>query len=489
MKLDTLIRQLPRRSAPLPCVDGGVEVTGVTHDSRAVRPGFVFVAIRGQRDDGHAHAPAAAAKGAVAIIAESPIPLPTPVPVIQVANARRALAAIAATFHGHPSRKLQVTGVTGTNGKTTTCHLIRSIYNASGRKAGILGTIACDTGVRRLPAGMTTPESTDIQALFAEMVANAVPAAVMEVSSHALVQRRVDFIHFHTAVFTQLTRDHLDFHKTMENYRNAKAILFESLGPASTAVLNADDSYSSYFAEHTCAHTLWYGLQRPADVRARVLDAGLNGIHFELITPAGSAQVRSPLAGLHNVANCLAAAAAGLAASIPLDLIVQGLNNAPVVDGRLHPVECGQPFTVLVDYAHTHDALRTVLKAVRRHVKGRVLLVFGAGGDRDKLKRPLMGKVAARMADAAWVTSDNPRSEDPLDIISQILRGAGESHKIHTQPDREQAIREAISAARPGDLVLIAGKGHETVQIFSDHTVPFDDREVARRCLGDLKSN
>ena len=492
MNLARMVRQLSVTQRPLPEYDPMKPVTGVTHDSRDVTAGDVFVAVCGFGLDGHDYAEQAAARGAAAIVVERPLQLAGRVPVFLVRDTRRALAALSDAFHGHPSRRLRVLAASGTNGKTTICQLVRAIIRAAGHKIGVLGTLGYDTGLRVVPAGMTTPDATDTQRYLREMVEEGCAYAAMEVSSHALVQRRVDFVHFFAAAFSNLSQDHLDLHGSMKNYREAKALLFDSLGPASFAVLNAEDKTSLRFAQRANAAVIWYGVEgaraccapvRPPQVRARVHDIGLDGSSFELITPEGAAAVNFRLAGRHNILNALAAAGLALAAGIDTQTIADGLSAAEIVDGRLHAVVCGQPWDCAIDYAHTHHAMQTVLKAVRPHVKGEILLVFGAGGDRDRGKRPKMGRVAERCADTVWLTSDNPRSEDPMDIIREVLSGAQNPERFRVQPDRERAIAEALRAAQENDMVLILGKGHERTQIFKDSVVPFDDREIARRIM------
>jgi len=483
MTLKELLTSLRTETLRLPGETAQQQVAGVAADSRRVQPGFVFVAVRGEKADGHAFARDAVARGALAVVAERPIDLAAACGLAVVREPRAALAALCDAFHGHPSRHLRVTGVTGTKGKSTTCQILRAMIRAAGSDAGLIGTLGYETGRRRVAASMTTPEATDIQAFLAEMVRDGLGYAVMEVSSHSLVQHRVDDVCFAVGVFTQLTAEHLDFHKTLEAYRDAKSLLFQMLEPGACAVLNADDPASDVYARCTAARVVTYGLDRRADYTAEILAGDLNGARYIMHTPSGDVDVDSPLVGKHNVYNALAAAAAARSLGLSVDSVVHGIRQVGVVNGRLDPVRCGQPFDVLIDYAHTHHALEAVLSALRPNVRGRVLVVFGAGGDRDRLKRPKMGDVVSRLADEAWVTSDNPRTEDPDEIIAQICRGASRPERLHVEPDRRQAIRHALDAARPDDLVLIAGKGHESVQIFRDRTVPFDDREVARELL------
>jgi len=483
MQLRSLVRSLPCLHA---CDFGDkatLEIRGIAHDSRRVRAGYIFFALVGTARDGHDYVASAISRGAVAVVAERPVSAAANVPQILVRHTRRALAEVSHRFFGRPSSAMDVVGITGTNGKTSVAHLCRSILRAGGHSCGLLGTIEYDTIRRTLPAGMTTPESMDIHQFLHEMAAEGGRHAVMEVSSHALDQHRTDFVRFAVGVFTNLTQDHLDYHGGMGAYREAKARLFEGLGPRSWAVLNADDPEHDFFAGRSCAGKIRYGLGEGADVRAVIRHASLDGVVFRLISPIGQATVRSSLVGRHNVYNALAAASCGVALGLDLDAIRAGIEEMPPVPGRLERVDCGQPFQVLVDYAHTPDALESVLSSLKDLVPGRLIVVFGAGGARDRKKRPLMGRAVEAKADLAWITSDNPRTEAPQDIIDDILAGITRRMLFRTEPDRGLAIRAALAAALPGDLVLIAGKGHETTQVLRDRAVPFDDREVARAAL------
>jgi len=478
MKLCKVPKILPGVHPPVPEDWAEVEVLGITHDSRRVKPGTVFVAIPGHERDGAGFVEDALARGAVAVISEKPVRVSRAVARFLVSDARRALAALASNFYGKPSRRLHVIGVTGTNGKTTTTYMIRSILEAAGYRCGVLGTIGYETGRRALPASVTTPESVDIQEYLAEMAAEGMDYAAMEVSSHSLCMKRVDFVQFAAAVFTNLSSEHMDYHRTLSAYREAKARLFRSLGPATFAVLNADDKSSAAMAQATYARVIYYGLKNSAEVSACVNESTLDGIRMTLRAPAGEVDVRLPMIGTHNVYNALSAAAVMLALGRDLACIREGLENTPVVPGRLEPVPCGKNCRVLVDFAHTDQALKAVLKSLREITSRRIIVVFGAGGDRDRAKRPRMGRAVELGADAAWITSDNPRSEEPLGIIQEILAGVRDKPRMRIQPDRQAAIAEALDAARPGDLVLIAGKGHERTQRFKDKVIPFDDREA-----------
>ncbi len=467
--------------------DPHLVVTGVTHDSRRVGPGSLFVAIRGMVTDGNAFVEAARKKGALAIVSEAP---PSPGgPWIRVKDARVALAALAAAVFGDPAQHLDLVGVTGTNGKTTTTYLIDAGLRAAGETVGLLGTIEYRIGARQVEASRTTPESSDLQALFREMVEAGCRRAVLEVSSHSLALHRVDGCPFQVAVFTNLTRDHLDFHGDMERYFAAKRLLFDTLlREDGHAILNADDDRCADLARVARGRGWTYSLSRPADLRAEGITLSLAGIRFRVKTPVGVLEVASPLLGRFNVQNLLAALGAGLALGLPAEAVLRGFASLPGVPGRLERVDAGQDFTVIVDYAHTDDALKNLLETVRELSPRRLITVFGCGGDRDRTKRPLMGAVAARLSDVVIVTSDNPRSEPPEAIVEEIKRGmpAGRGAAVHTVVDRREAIAKALEMGREGAAVVIAGKGHEAYQVLRDRTVPFDDRQVARDILNRL---
>jgi len=464
--------------------DESLEVTAVTFDSRRVVPGGLFVAIRGLTRDGLRFAPEAVARGAVAIAAETKPEID--VPWLQVRDAREALGRLAATLLGEPAGALELVGITGTNGKTTTAALLEAALGAAGRRVGLVGTVNHRIAGRAIPAQHTTPESSDLLGLLAEMREAGCDSAVLEVSSHALALKRVQECRFKVAVFTNLTRDHLDFHGDMESYFAAKRELFASLlRPDGWAILNADDPRAEDLAAASRGRVWTYALDGQADVVARDLELGLKGSSFTALTPRGEIALRSPLLGRFNVSNLLAALAAGLALDLPAETLGASLGSFPGVAGRMERVEAGQPFTVIVDYAHTDDALRSLLEAVRELGPRRVITVFGCGGDRDRSKRPLMGAVAARMSDAVVLTSDNPRSEPPEAILDEIQRGMNgrRADDRHVIPDRREAIARALSLAEAGDAVVIAGKGHETQQVLRDRSVPFDDRQVVRDLL------
>ena len=471
-------------------------VTGVVHDSRAVSAGTVFVAIRGQRRDGAEFTAQAIARGAVAIVAEIPAPAGVAVPWIRTADARLALAELSSIQCDHPSERLTVVGVTGTNGKTTITYLLASVFDAADLPCGRIGTVTVRVGP--LPsderdASHTTPESSEVQRLLAEMLSRGCAACAMEVSSHALVLHRVASVRFAAAIFTNLTRDHLDFHGNMQQYFEAKRRLFEMLPPAAPAIVNVDDPRGLELSRSQ-ARVITYGIDRPADVRSGPVRSSLDGLVFDAETPRGPVAIRSPLVGRPNVYNILAVVAAAIGLDLPIPAIEAGIARLECVPGRFQVVSgAADEVRVVVDYAHTDDALKNLLETARALAQGRVVTVFGCGGDRDRTKRPLMGAVAARLSDLVVLTSDNPRSEDPDRIIEEITRGIvppidpGAPKRtvtpLVTSTDRRVAIEQAIRSAHPGDLVLIAGKGHEKYQIIGTRTLPFDDVEVARAAL------
>jgi UDP-N-acetylmuramoyl-L-alanyl-D-glutamate--2,6-diaminopimelate ligase len=475
-------------------------VTGVTYDSRQVKPGAVFVALRGVNADGTRFAPQAIANGAIAVVAETAAPAGVSVPWIQVSNARAALAELAATFYGNPSEELVLVGITGTNGKTTTSYVLASIFEAAGIKCGRIGTIGYRIGARELDAPRTTPEAPELQQMLRGMRAAGCGACVMEVSSHALALRRADSLRFAAGVFTNLTRDHLDFHGDMEAYFGAKRRLFEILPEGAVGVINVDDRRGADLVA-AARRPVTYAIDSAADVRPGPLTFTLDGLEFDIRTPRGTLHARSPLVGRPNAYNILAAAATAMALDLPFSAIETGIARLENVPGRFQVVsDAADDVRVIVDYAHTDDALKNLLETARPLATGRVITVFGCGGDRDRTKRPLMGAVAARLSDLVIVTSDNPRSEDPERILDEIRRGivmpadriAPKGQQKGTPSlaivDRREAIEKAIKDARRGDLVLIAGKGHEKYQVIGDKTLPFDDVEVARAALARRRS-
>lgn len=464
-------------------VPAALSVSGIAYRSDATRPGDVFFCIPGFRRDGHDFAADAVARGAVAIVCERPLGIGVPEVVVPVT--RHALAMAASRFHGEPSRRLAVAGITGTNGKTTTTYLLDSIMRRAGHTTGLIGTVETRIADERQPSARTTPESADLQELLARMVSSGVSAVAMEVSSHAIDLHRVDGMEFAVAAFTNLTQDHLDYHHTLAEYWSVKRRLFTELD-VRERVIDVDDPYGAELAQ-VLDHPWTVGRSAEAAVRATDERPAADATALTLVTPQGNADLLLPLAGAYNVSNALVAAGCGLSLGVPLDTVVEGLAGAPQIPGRLERIDEGQPFTVLVDYAHTPDSLAKAIAAVRAVTPGRVITVFGCGGDRDPEKRPLMGAAAGSSSDVVVVTSDNPRSEDPVGIILSIedgLRGTPAKHSAEV--DRRSAIAQAFAMARPGDAVLIAGKGHEDYQIFADHTIHFDDREVAREELRSL---
>lgn len=476
-----MLSAVPRADLGPPGADP--EIRRVVHDSRRVCPGDLFVAIRGEKADGLAHVPEAIARGAVAVAAETPAPEGVVVPWVRVPQARRTLALAAARLAGDPAEKLVLAAVTGTNGKTTTALLLQSLLARRFGGAAFLGTIGYRIGRRELPADRTTPDAALLQELLAEVVREGISAASMEVSSHALALDRVEGCRFDLAVFTNLTRDHLDFHRDMESYYGAKRRLFDLRKPGAAAVVNAADASGRRLAEEVGGRVVTYSADGPgADLFAESARCDLSGTSFDAVSPpAGRFRVASPLLGRFNVDNLLAAAAGGLALGMPPEEVAAGLGAVRIVPGRLERVEAGQPYVILVDYAHTEDALERLLLAVRELTDRKIILVFGCGGDRDRGKREPMGRIAGTLADIPIATSDNPRSEDPEAILSEVERGlaASGATKFLRIADRREAIRAAIGLANAGTVVVLAGKGHETTQVIGAREEPFDDRAVA----------
>jgi UDP-N-acetylmuramoyl-L-alanyl-D-glutamate--2,6-diaminopimelate ligase len=468
----------------------GSNVAGIAYDSRRVKRDFLFFAFAGSRVDGRRFAQDAVARGALAVVSELPPPPEVAGAWIQVEHGRQALAAAARNFYQHPDQRVHFTGITGTNGKTTTSYLVDAILRAAGWVTGLIGTIEYRLAGERLAAANTTPESVDVMSMAAELDGRgaARKGLTMEVSSHALALGRTYGFRFHTAVFTNLTRDHLDFHHTMDEYASAKRLLFSppDSPPPAWSILNAEDEASSRMA-NPASRVLHYGLRPDADLRAENIQSGFDGLHFDLVYENVRQPIVSALTGRINVMNILAAAGAGLSYSLDLSTIAKGIEQCRSVPGRFERVEAGQPFLVVVDYAHTDDALRNVIQVARELTKNRVITLFGCGGDRDRTKRPLMGMAAGELSHFVVLTSDNPRSEDPIDIMNDALVGLRRFDTAHiVEPDRAKAIRRALQEAKPGDVVLIAGKGHETYQVLKDRTIDFDDRETARQALQSL---
>jgi UDP-N-acetylmuramoyl-L-alanyl-D-glutamate--2,6-diaminopimelate ligase len=469
------------------------KVSGLAYDSRTVRPGDLFAAMRGFNQDGHRHAPEAVRRGAAVLLVDHPLPDLAAAQLI-VRDTRLAFAAAADVFYRHPSRTLRVCGVTGTNGKTTTTFLVDAVLRAAGRRTGVIGTL----GVRQDGSSVefhattpTTPEASDLQRLLRDMLDAGVQDVAMEVTSHSLALHRVDYCRFVAGVFTNLTQDHLDMHRTLEAYRDAKARLFAMVEPDGVSIVNADDPHGEAMAQASRAPVWTYGVEHGCGgfggarmhIRAEGLSITPHGTRFVVAWPGGSRPLALPLPGRFNVSNALAAFAVGLSRGLPPETIQRALETAPGVPGRFEPVDEGQPFAVIVDYAHTPDSLEQVLRLAAGIASGRRIVVFGCGGDRDRTKRPIMGRIGTTLADYAVFTSDNPRSEDPQAILREIEAGAGGARNFRTEADRRRAIEEAIALAKPGDVVVIAGKGHETYQIVGDHVIDFDDRAVAREVL------
>ena len=487
-----------------------IEISSVAYNSRCVTPGSLFVAIEGEVTNGNRYIADAIARGASAIVSElapppgpawealyssggaasgpaaTPPTVPSGVQWVRVVDARKALATIGANFFGRPAEKLQMVGVTGTNGKTTTSFLIDSIVRAAGNKSGLFGTIEYRTPKSSRPATTTTPESLDLQGFLADIVGAGGTHATLEASSHALALDRLWGCRFAAAVFTNLTRDHLDFHHTFEDYFAAKRRLFEGTGADApgAGIINVDDAYGHRLVG-LARRTITYGLTPGAQVTAKKFSLGFSGLEFTAETPQGKIDVRSHLVGRINVYNLLAAIGAALALGIPRHAIEEGIRNLQSVPGRFERIDMGQPFLVIVDYAHTDDALRNLLATARElHPTGRIITLFGCGGDRDRTKRPLMGEAAGRLSQVVVLTSDNPRSEDPRYIINDVMVGLQRtSAKQLVEADRERAIEIALDEAREDDIVLLAGKGHESAQVLKDRVVEFDDREMARKFL------
>ena len=495
MKLGELLRGVETISAPSLA---GLEIRGVVCHSGSVQAGGMFFALHGAKADGNAYIAQAISRGAAVIASEHSRPADAPPEVewIQVREPRKALAIVAANYYGHPAEALRLVGITGTNGKTTTTHLVDSILKATGAKTGLFGTIAYHTPHGEYPSPNTTPESVHLQSFLAEIRDAGGKYAVLEASSHALTMDRLWGCRFAAAVFTNLTREHMDYHKTFEDYFAAKRHLFEGTGAGAPlcGVINADDPYGKRLLG-LAEKTLTYGLEEPADITAKKFSLSFSGLAFTASTPQGKMAIESPLVGKINVYNILAAIGAALALGIKNENIEAGIRKLESVSGRFQRIDMGQKFFVIVDYAHTDDALENLIRTARElNASGRIITLFGCGGEKDRTKRPVMGEVSGRLSDLTILSSDNPRSEDPLKIISDIVVGVQKTNgKYLIEPDREKAIGLAFDQARTGDIVLLAGKGHENYQILADGTLDFDDREVAREALrsrgyGGLKS-
>lgn len=460
-----------------------IEIEGIAYNSRNVQKGYVFVCITGFKTDGHKYAPDAVDKGASAIIVEKDIDLPEGVTVIRVKDTRKALALMSAAYFGYPSRKLRLIGVTGTNGKTTSTYLIKSILDRAGYKTGLIGTISNIIGKKVIDSKNTTPESYDLQNMFYEMAQENIDYCVMEVSSHSLALERVAGCQFDVGIFTNLTRDHLDFHKTFENYLNAKLKLFSQSG---IAAVNIDDQYGDRVLNSIHIPAVTYSEKKDSDIRAEDLKITSRYSSFTLKYKDKKMEIKLPLPGRFNVYNALSAASACICEGIPLNIIKEGLESVRGVPGRSEVIDSGRGFTIIIDYAHTPDGLQNILNTIHEYAKSRIITLFGCGGDRDKTKRPIMGEIAGKLSDICIVTSDNPRTEDPESIIKDILPGvekSGVDFKVIT--NRKEAIKAALSIAGKDDIVLIAGKGHETYQVLKQGKIHFDEREIVRDILNE----
>jgi len=483
MRLKELIKSLDNINS-IPALED-FEVGGISCDSREVSDNFVFVAVRGSREDGNRFIEDAIERGAKAVVVQSSefgVRSSGQVPFIKVKDARKALAKLAAEFYEHPSLKMKVVGVTGTNGKTTVSYLLEEMLKAAHRKAGVIGTINYRFKEKRVPAKNTTPGPIELESLLGEMLRNGAGYCLMEVSSHALDQDRTEGIDFHSAIFTNLTQDHLDYHKTEEKYFKAKAKLFKGLSPKSFAVINNDDRFGRRIRELTRARIITYAIESDADIIARDIKFGFPNTEFKITSGKQELDFKSRLLGRYNLYNILASVAWGREAGIDMSLVKSAIERFSFVPGRMERIDFAGDFSVFVDYAHTEDALKNALGALRAISRKRIIVVFGCGGERDRAKRPKMGKIASELADHLVITSDNPRSEDPQEIIKDITRGIEKSNYC-VIPERLQAIKKSLSLGKKGDIILVAGKGHEDYQVVKDRIIPFDDREVIKECL------
>lgn len=467
----------------------GVEVTGISYHSGRVEPGSTFVCVQGFHVDGHEFINQAIANGAKVIVIEKDVPQKSGIIYIKVPDSREALSKLSTAFYDYPTEKLNLVGVTGTNGKTTTTYMVESILRHANLKTGMVGTIRNKIGDQILPTARTTPESLDLFELFYKMRQVDVTHAVMEVSSHALELKRVLDLSFKVGVFTNITQDHLDFHDSLDNYRVAKGKLFKKLTPDGIGVINIDDPSGQYMVEQCDGKVFTYGIEQDADIKASQIDVKMSGVSYRVETPVGKTQLNLQFTGYFNVYNSLAAIGVGLAFKIPLETIKMALESMSGVAGRFEQVDCGQEFGVIVDYAHTPDAMENVLKTAKQIIDGRTIVVFGCGGDRDRTKRPIMGQVAAKYSELCILTSDNPRTEDPFQILHDVEAGIlkmNQTIDYDIIPDRREAIFRAVQEAKADDLVIILGKGHETYQIIKEETIDFDDRQVAREAINSL---
>lgn len=497
MTLDELIAPLKKQGeVTQQRGDGQISIASLTDDSRHIRPGTAFVAVKGERTDGHGYVRQAVTAGAAALILQdTSVAQDQAIPMIGVQDSRRALGLLAARLLNEPSAHLRMVGITGTNGKTTTAYLCKAMLESANRHVGLIGTVSYEIGSERIAASHTTPGAVELQQLLARMVEAGMDTVAMEVSSHALAMARTSGCEYDTAVFTNLTQDHLDYHRTMEEYFQAKLRLFTGLAAGGSksgpkrAILNADDPWSSRIKQ-VCPVPVWtYSLREPSDIRAYDVHLSVTGTTFRVATPRGDGRIDSFLVGEHNISNMLAAIGVGLQEGLSLDAINAGIRTVRNVPGRFERVDAGQDFTIVVDYAHTEDALIRLLAAAHTLKTGRIITVFGCGGDRDRGKRPKMGRAATERSDVVILTSDNPRTEEPMAILQEVEAGVRDALQVNRAryemiPDRRTAIETAIREAKPGDMVLIAGKGHEDYQIIGQQKLHFDDREVAREAVG-----
>ncbi len=467
----------------------GITIKGITSNSKQAKPGFVFVAIKGNRQDGSAFINEAIKNGSSIVVVQKNAPkikISKKIKLIAVHDCRKFLAETANKFYGFPSDKLKVAGITGTNGKTTISYLIEALAKKSGSACGVIGTINYRFKGKVIAAKNTTPGCVELQGLLAKMLSGGIKYCAMEVSSHALDQDRVSGINFSQAIFTNLTQDHLDYHKNLENYFLAKTKLFRSLPASSFAIINNDDSYGRRIKRLTKAKILTYGIKNPSMIMARDIDFGMHSTEFTLVAPKMKLRIKTNLAGRYNIYNILAAVGWGISEKINIKDIKSAIEKFKNVPGRLERVNCSKGYGIFVDYAHTPDALFNVISALRPLIKGKIVVIFGCGGERDKLKRPKMGKVVTGLADYAIITSDNPRSEDPQKIIEDICAGIVKDNYC-LRPERLEAIRTGLAMAKKGDCLLIAGKGHENYQILKNKVLRFSDQEVVRKCLKLMK--
>jgi UDP-N-acetylmuramoyl-L-alanyl-D-glutamate--2,6-diaminopimelate ligase len=481
MKLQKLVKEIEIISSK---GNLDVEINGIAYDSRKVKKGNLFICVSGYTQDGHDYISDALQKGAAAFIVEKDVDVKGAA-VVKVQSSRAAMPLLASTFYNNPTHRLRLVGITGTNGKTTTTYLIKSIIEANKQRIGMLGTISTQIGDKIVVSSRTTPESLDLQSLFREMADSDIDYAVMEVSSHSLELGRVEGCNFRIGVFTNLTQDHLDFHKTIENYRNAKKKLFYKTKVAN--IINIDDEHGRIIADEVGkleVKLITYGIDNKADIMAKNIDITAKGVSFTLVTPEYETELIIKIPGKFSVYNALAAATVAYVEGIGRDEIREGLNNVDNVPGRSEIVNTNTPYTVIVDYAHSPDGLQNILASVKEYAKGRVITLFGCGGDRDKEKRPIMGEIAGRMSDYCIITSDNPRSEEPMDIIRQAEAGIKPTGCDYICiENRRDAIKFGLKMARPDDIVLLAGKGHETYQVLKDRTIPFDERDIVEELL------